>query len=266
MINKNIILKIFVIFCLTFFSCTNSQKTNNFKNHKLERFLTKTKANSLYDIIDHFDRYLKDNYSEVSSSEERLYRFTNDLLKSYEYYSYNVNNYNHNVLFKDQKVLNNISSFCPYIKKLEETKLLDDILTKDINKLYRSDEVNNWVNLIFLKEGIEISDKEHYPNEIIKIDSIEEIKSRRNHRVEYTFNCKSEYYYSIYKSSKSSDSIVRKYIEHIVSSDCITFTPDTYLRKFLKSIPKKGFDNPLLKSIIFTDFYLPLLLTESNCE
>lgn len=267
MINKNTILKILILFLLV--SCNkgskiySQKKEYSLKDYNIEKYLTKSKASSLYKIINHFNDYLEDNYSETSS-EERMFEFTNDLLKSYRYYSHNINNYNHNVLFKGQKILNNTSSFDPLIKNLEETKLLDDILTtKDTNKLERSGAINNWINSILLKDGMEISDEKHYPS---KIDSIKDIKSREKHKTKYAYNCKSEYYYSLYKSSKPSDELIREYIEHIVSHDCEKFPSEDYLQRFIKSIPKEDFDNPLLKVIIFTDFYLPLLLTEGGCK
>jgi len=260
--NKKLIFKTLIL--LLFVSCNKSSKVFSqkkdykLKDYNLEKYLIKSKVNSLNKLINDFDAYLKDSYLEISSSEERMFEFTNDLLKSYEFYSQNVTESNRNTLFKGQKILNNISFFFPLIKNLKETKLLDDILIKGNNTFERSDTINTWINSILLKKGIEIIDKKLYS---AKIDSVKDNKTKKN-STKYEYNCKSVYYYSLYKSSKLSENLIREYIEHIVSSDCERFLSQDYLQRFIKFMPKKDFDRPLLKVIIFTEFYLPLILTE----
>ena len=260
--NKKLIFKTLIL--LLFVSYYKSskifsqKKESTLKDYNLEKYLTKSKTNSLNKIINDFDVYLKDSYLEISS-EERMYEFTNDLLESYKFYNQNVTESNHNTLFKGQKILNNISFFYPLIINLKETKLLDDILTKNDNTLEQSDTINTWINSILLKKGIEISDNQHL---LSKIDSIENIKSKKKHRTKYVYNCKSVYYYALYRSLKPTDNLIREYIEDIVSYDCMGFPPQDYLQRFLKTIQKKGFDKPLLKILIFTEFYMPLILIE----
>lgn len=239
---------------LLLISCNRSSKSfsqkkdNSLKNYNLESFLPKNKAESLYNTINFFDNYLENNYSEIFLPERRMHEFISDLIRFYDVYDESFNT--------DQKVLNNATSFCKYIQNLKKTKLFDDIFIDNIEEIQYSKEIDDWVNSILKKEGFENMPNNNNPNE----------ETENNSNFEYEFNCRSVYYYSIYKCSKPSDLIIREYIEQIVASECITFLPQVYLQRIINSVSLKDLNNPLLKAIIFTDFYLPILLNmEDRC-
>ncbi len=228
------------------------QDKNELKNYNLEQYLPKSKTNALYKTLSFFNLFLNDNYSEIPIPEDRMFAFIKDLSQFYS-------NNNENSL-NESKLLKNINAFCPYLSELKQTKLLDDIFIDKNTKVEYSDDLANWINSILKKEGFASGDSTYKANN-------EVIVNQQPNSTLYRFNCKSDYYYAIYNVANNREKVIKEYIEQIVSSDCITFTPDIYLDKFIQSVAKKELNSPIFKSIIFTDFYLPLLLQNKKiCE